>query len=111
MALSGLGLFTGAQAQNSNLGQQASQCFVIYKIAAGLPVNASHKDDLVRLGGLMDRTMQDAGVGKPQFERWTDQLMKRIGTPDKPNRAELARQVRTCNGFAKARYAHYSARK
>lgn len=98
-------------AQSASIGQQASQCFVLYKIAAGLPGNAAHKGDLEKLGGLMSRTMQDNKVSQAQFQTWSDAMFKKIGTPEKPNQQAMAREVQACNGFAKQRYAHYSVRK
>lgn len=98
-------------AQSAGMGQQATQCFVLYKIAAGLPGNAAHKGDLEKLGGLMGRTMQDSKVSQAQFQQWSDAIFKKIGTPEEPNQQVMAREVQTCNGLAKQRYAHYSVRK
>lgn len=99
---------TAAQAAVSN-GQQASQCFVIYKMAAAAPANAAHKNDIAKLGGLMSRTMQDAKVSKAQFDDWTGDLLTRIGSKDKPNKAVLDKEIQACNAFAKQRYEHYAA--
>ena len=98
----------GAQAAINN-GQQASQCFVIYKMAAAAPANAAHKNDIAKLGGLMSRTMQDAKVSKAQFDDWTGDLLTRIGSKDKPNKGVLEKEIQTCNAFAKQRYQHYVA--
>ncbi len=103
-------LFTAGAAQAApGNGQQASQCFVIYKMAAAAPANAAHKDDIAKLGGLMSRTMQDAKVSKAQFDDWTGDLLTRIGSKDKPNKAVLDKEIQTCNAFAKQRYQHYAA--
>ena len=91
------------------VGKTASQCFVIYKIAAGLPGNAMHKGTFEGLGGLMDRTMRDSQVSKTQFDAWTDELLQRIGVSRKPDGKAMSAQVETCNAFAKQRYAHYAA--
>ena len=91
------------------IGKTASQCFVIYKIAAGLPGNAVHKEAFAGLGGLMSRTMQDSQVSKAQFDGWADQLLQRIGSPKAPDTKAMSAQVETCNAFAKQRYAHYAA--
>ena len=90
-------------------GQQASQCFVIYKMAAAAPANAAHKDEIAKLGGLMSRTMQDAKVSKAQFDDWTGDLLTRIGSKDTPNKSVLDKEIQACNAFAKQRYAHYTA--
>lgn len=106
----GSALFAANAAQAAtNNGQQASQCFVLYKMAAAAPANASHKGDIAKLGGLMSRTMQDAKVSKAQFDDWTGDLLTRIGSKDKPNKAVLDKEINTCNAFAKQRYQHYSA--
>ncbi len=108
----GIALFAGnAGAQAIGPGQQASQCFVIYKMAAAAPGNASHKKDIAQLGQLMSRTMQDNKVSKKQFDSWTGALLARIGSKDKPNTAVLAKERDACNSFAKARYTHYMAKK
>ena len=96
-----------AQAAASN-GQQASQCFVLYKMAAAAPANAAHKNDIAKLGGLMSRTMDDAKVSKAQFDDWTGDLLTRIGSKDKPNKGVLEKEIQTCNAFAKQRYQHYA---
>lgn len=102
-----------AQADASSVAtdKTASQCFVIYRIAAGLPGNAGHKQQLLGLGGLMGRTMQDGKVSQQQFSAWTDELMKRIGSARNPNLKAMSSQVDTCNAFAKQRYRFYAARK
>lgn len=105
----GIGLFAGSASAAAGIGQQASQCFVIYKMAAAAPANASHKGEIAKLGGLMSRTMQDAKVSKAQFDGWTGELLTRIGSKDKPNKAVLDKEVQACNGFAKQRYQHYTA--
>ena len=106
----GIALFAGnAGAQAIGPGQQASQCFVIYKMAAAAPANAAHKGDIAKLGGLMSRTMQDAKVSKAQFDDWTGDLLTRIGSKDKPNKSVLDKEIQACNAFAKQRYAHYTA--
>lgn len=99
----------GAAHAASNNGEQASQCFVIYKMAHAAPANAAHKGDIAKLGGLMQRTMQDAKVSKAQFDGWTGELLTRIGSKDKPNQAVLNKEIQTCNAFAKQRYQHYTA--
>lgn len=106
------GLCAGnAQAQNSALGKQASQCFVLYKMAAAAPANAAHKGDLAKLGGLMSRTMQDNNVTQKQFDGWTGELLARIGDKNKPNAGVLAKERDTCNAFAQQRYNAYLAKK
>jgi hypothetical protein len=90
------------------IGKTASQCFVIYKIASGLPANVGHKDAFAGLGGLMGRTMQDSQVSKAQFDAWADELLQRIGSPKAPDAKAMSAQVETCNAFAKQRYAHYA---
>ena len=102
-------LATGAAQAAPGIGQQASQCFVIYKMAAAAPANAAHKGDIAKLGGLMSRTMQDAKVSKAQFDDWTGDLLTRIGSKDKPNKGVLEKEIQTCNAFAKQRYQHYAA--
>ncbi|MGY0503752.1 hypothetical protein [Luteimonas sp. e5] len=94
---------------DKSLARQASQCLALYRIAATLPGNAAHRDDLERLAALMGRSMQDAGVDQAQFERHSADLLARIGTPQKPDKAVLAREVERCNGFAKQRWQHYTA--
>lgn len=106
----GTALFASSATQAAaGNGQQASQCFVIYKMAAAAPANAAHKDEIAKLGGLMSRTMQDAKVSKAQFDEWTGELLTRIGSKDKPNNAVLDKEIQTCNTFAKQRYQHYMA--
>lgn len=106
----GASLFAaGAAEAAAGNGQQASQCFVIYKMAAAAPANAAHKNDIAKLGGLMQRTMQDAKVSKAQFDGWTGDLLTRIGSKDKPNKSVLEKEIQTCNAFAKQRYQHYAA--
>ncbi len=100
---------TGAVQAAANNGQQASQCFVLYKMAAAAPANAAHKNDIAKLGGLMSRTMDDAKVSKAQFDGWTGDLLTRIGSKDKPNKGVLEKEIQTCNAFAKQRYQHYAA--
>lgn len=106
----GISLFAAGTAEAAaGNGQQASQCFVIYKMAAAAPANAAHKNDIAKLGGLMSRTMQDEKVSKAQFDGWTGDLLTRIGAKDKPNKAVLDKEIQTCNAFAKQRYQHYTA--
>ncbi len=109
VALGSLLFVAGAAEAAGKAGQQASQCFVIYKMAAAAPANAAHKGDIAKLGGLMSRTMQDEKVSKAQFDDWTGDLLTRIGSKDKPNQAVLDKEIQTCNAFAKQRYQHYVA--
>lgn len=104
-------LAASTPAQAGPLGQQASQCFVLYKMAAASPANAAHKGDLQKLGALMSRTMQDEKVSQKQFDGWAGAFMQRIGAKDKINVAVLAKERDTCNTFAKARYQFYAAKK
>ncbi len=98
-------------AQSGDTGERASQCFVLYKMAAASPANAAHRTDIERLGQLMARTMQDSQVSKKQFDGWTGELLARIGAKDKVNPGVLAKERDACNAFAKARYTHYAAKK
>ena len=60
-ALSFAMLAASTPAHAAPLGQQASQCFVLYKMAAASPANAAHKGDLQKLG--VNIAIDDFGTG------------------------------------------------
>ena len=91
-----------------DLGRQSSECFVIYRLAAGVSGNAAHRGDFERLGQLMGRTMDDEGVTKAQFDRWMGGLMSRIGTPQKPDHAAISSKIDACNRLAQQRHRYYT---
>lgn len=92
-------------------GKQASQCFAMYKIAEQVPANASHRNDLKKLQGLMNWSMQKSKVSQKQFTAWSGEMMDKMGSPKKPNTAFMNAKIQSCNGFAKAQYAQLAREK
>ncbi len=100
-----------ASAAGVDAGKQASQCFAMYKIAEQVPANASHRNDLKKLQGLMSWSMQKSAVTQKQFTEWSGEMMDKMGSPKKPNKTFMNAKIQSCNGFAKAQYAELAKEK
>lgn len=100
-----------ASAAGANSGKQASQCFAMYKIAEQVPANASHRNDLKKLQGLMSWSMQKNAVSQKQFTAWSGEMMDKMGSPKKPDKTFMNAQIQSCNGFAKTQYAELAKEK
>ena len=108
LALSVPALATAAGVDN---GKQASQCFAMYKIAEQVPANASHRNDLKKLQGLMTWSIQKNSVSQKQFTAWSGEMMDKMGSPKKPNTVFMNAKIKSCNAFAKAQYAQLAQEK
>lgn len=100
-----------AGAASPNAGKQASQCFAMYKIAEQVPANAAHRNDLKKLQGLMTWSIQKNSVSQKQFTAWSGEMMDKMGSPKKPNKAFMNAQIQSCNGFAQSQYAELAREK
>ena len=94
-----------AAASPASGGTQAIECFAVYKMAGDAPQNADHKADIAKFQGLMQWSMEKAGVTQQKFNGTVDAFMgklRNLGPTD--GQKFMDGKITSCNSYAKTQY-------